>query len=508
MQIKRLLIKLYVIALFFTLSGCATQFKSYPPKSESQSQPYVNNSTLANYFEAINNPTASKDGFYPLSNNRASLLARLLLIELSTVSLDLQYYIFNNDETGQLISWRLFEAAERGVKVRLLLDDFPAKNEQLLYALAKHPNVEVRLFNPTQYRNPKWLSYIFDFKTANQRMHNKLITADGVTSILGGRNIGNEYFSFGPSVAFGDFDLMVFGDVVDKAGTAFDVYWNSDLATPIEWIVKESIRYSDSLSQKVFNQQQLINAFTSERYNFKASTLYKALVNDELSLFWGNASLYYDEPNKVIHNESQLVTDVRDILSSANESVIIISPYFVPTQHGTEALISAIERGIEVTVVTNSLASNDVFAVHGWYAKYREALLYGDVELWETKATNNDESNDNWSLTGSSKSSLHAKIIIVDDNRFFTGSINMDPRSGNLNTEMGILFEQNEYVGKTIEQLPIYLAQNAYKLELNNDEIQWIDLASGKNFSSEPEASLSQRLGAWLSGILPVEKLL
>ncbi|TAP41035.1 hypothetical protein EYS00_07160 [Alteromonas sp. KUL49] len=176
----------------------------------SQSQPYVNNSTLANYFEAVGNPTASKDGFYPLSNNRASLLARLLLIELSTVSLDLQYYIFNNDETGQLISWRLFEAAERGVKVRLLLDDFPAKNEQLLYALAKHPNVEVRLFNPTQYRNPKWLSYIFDFKTANQRMHNKLITADGVTSILGGRNIGNEYFSFGPSVAFGDFDLMVF----------------------------------------------------------------------------------------------------------------------------------------------------------------------------------------------------------------------------------------------------------------------------------------------------------
>ncbi|GEA11025.1 phospholipase D-like domain-containing protein [Alteromonas sp. KUL49] len=212
---------------------------------------------------------------------------------------------------------------------------------------------------------------------------------------------------------------MVFGDVVDKAGTAFDVYWNSDLATPIEWIAKESIRYSDSLSQKVFNQQQLVNAFTSERYNFKASTLYNDLVNDELSLFWGNASLYYDEPNKVIHNESQLVTDVRDILSSANESVIIISPYFVPTQHGTEALISAIERGIEVTVVTNSLASNDVFAVHGWYAKYREALLHGDVELWETKATNNDESNDNWSLTGSSKSSLHAKIIIVDDNRFF-----------------------------------------------------------------------------------------
>ncbi|BBM67255.1 hypothetical protein VA249_39010 [Vibrio alfacsensis] len=198
----------------------------------------------------------------------------------------------------------------------------------------------------------------------------------------------------------------------------------------------------------------------------------------------------------MIHNLSEL-------LASVESSFVLISPYFVPTESGTQALVDATKRGVDITIITNSLASNDVFAVHGWYAKYRQDLVKAGIKLWEIKAS--AEVKSKWSLTGSSRSSLHAKAMMIDGTTLFVGSMNWDPRSAELNTEMAVVIEQPEYVQESLARLPAQLKQNAYQVVIRDGDIAWIDATTGETFDSEPEASIWRRLGAWFSGILPIE---
>ncbi|WP_407330763.1 phospholipase D family protein [Enterovibrio sp. 27052020O] len=469
---------------------------------------YHEDGKLAGYFEHLRPPEVSDQftGFHSLSSGDDALLARIALIESASQSLDLQYYIFSDDETSQIITWRLYEAAQRGVRVRVLLDDMQHRDDSIMARLHAHPNIEIRLFNPHFARTTRSLSFLMDFSRLNHRMHNKSLTADGVSSIVGGRNIGNEYFSFANSVEFGDFDLLLFGPVVAQTAVQFDTYWNSQHALPIDALVDMPPTEATSSLTELFAQEQLEAPFKDGKYDITQLALFEQLKLGTLDMNWGEGELWYDSPDKVETKASALAEKLAQRLKNAKHSVLLVSPYFVPTESGTKALTDAAERGIKITIVTNSLASNDVFAVHGWYAKYREALLKSGIELWEMKSS--AEIKRQWSLIGSTRSSLHAKVILVDERDVIVGSMNWDPRSAELNTEMAVVIEHADYAKLALNQLRTGLSTGAFKVDLQNGAVIWRDMVTGDIHDNEPEASIWRRFGAWFSGILPIEGML
>lgn len=500
----RLLSKAILGSLLLLVSACSSiQPKDPSEKSTSFQLGYQEDSALAEFFESYGKDPKSETAFYPLNQGNDALLGRIALIESAEKSLDLQYYIYRSDETSQLITWRLYEAAKRGVRVRLLLDDMQKRNDAGMAELNAHPNIEIRLFNPHQYRDARVFALASDFERLNRRMHNKALIADSVSAIVGGRNIGNEYFSFESNVEFGDFDVMLFGEVVTQTADQFDLYWNSIYAVPMEWIVPEADKVADRAIQAQVRTLELEEKFSTGPYNFKELDLYEELQQGNLKLYWGKGEVWFDLPDKIATQESQLIANLGELLENVDSSFVLISPYFVPTESGTKALTDAAKRGIDITIVTNSLASNDVFAVHGWYAKYREDLVKAGIKLWEVKASAKIKSK--WSLTGSSRASLHAKLMMIDENKLFVGSMNWDPRSAELNTEMAVVIEQPEYVQKQQSVLPEQLKENAYQIVLKDGDIAWLDLETGEVFDSEPEASVWRKMGAWFSGILPIE---
>lgn len=491
-------------SMLILVSACSSiQPRDPSEKSTSFQYGYQEESALAEFFESYDKAPDSDTAFYPLNQGNDALLARIALIESAEKSLDLQYYIYRNDETSQLITWRLYEAAQRGVRVRLLLDDMQKRNDAGMAELNAHPNIEIRLFNPHQYRSARLFALASDFSRLNRRMHNKALIADSVSAIVGGRNIGNEYFSFESNVEFGDFDVMLYGEAVTQTADQFDLYWNSLYAIPMEWIVTDSEKVADDAIQAQVKKLQLEEKFSTGTYNFKELDLYEELQQGKLHLYWGQGDVWFDLPDKIATQESQLVANLGELLESVEGSFVLISPYFVPTESGTKALADAAKRGIDVTIVTNSLASNDVFAVHGWYAKYRQELVEAGIQLWEVKASARIKSK--WSLTGSSRASLHAKAMMIDSKTLFVGSMNWDPRSAALNTEMAVVIEQPEYVQDSLNKLPHQLKQNAYRIIIKDGDIAWLDTETGEIHSSEPEASIWRKMGAWFSGILPIE---
>ncbi|MGR5237166.1 phospholipase D family protein [Vibrio alfacsensis] len=500
----RSLYKVLFGSMIVLLSACSSiQPRDPSEKSTSFQYGYQEDSSLAEYFESYDKDPTTDTGFYPLNQGHDALLARIALIESAEKSLDLQYYIYRNDETSQLMTWRLYEAAQRGVRIRLLLDDMQKRNDAGMAELNAHPNIEIRLFNPHQYREARMFAFASDFERLNRRMHNKSLIADSVSAIVGGRNIGNEYFSFESSVEFGDFDLMLYGETVQQTADQFDLYWNSLYAIPMEWIVPGSEKVSDEVIQAQVKKLKLEEKFSTSTYNFKELALYQKLQQGTLELYWGNGRVWFDLPDKIATQESQLVDNLAELLASIEHSFVLISPYFVPTESGTKALAEAAKRGVNITIITNSLASNDVFAVHGWYAKYRKDLVEAGIQLWEVKASASIKNK--WSLTGSSRSSLHAKAMLIDEHTLFVGSMNWDPRSAELNTEMAVVIEQPEYVQDSLERLPQQLRANAYQIILRDGDIAWLDATTGKTLHSEPEASVWRKFGAWFSGILPIE---
>ncbi|MEZ9784286.1 cardiolipin synthetase [Vibrio breoganii] len=495
--------KLILVLFVGILTGCATQQQTPPPKSVTHQIGYQADSKLAQYFDQSEYDTSIYTGFYPLDKGHDALLARIVLIESAEHSLDLQYYIYRDDATGNLMTWRLFEAAERGVRVRILLDDMQKRNDDNLAYLHSHPNIDVRLFNPNNYRSARGLGFLADFERLNSRMHNKSLTADSVASVVGGRNIGNEYFSYHSPVEFGDFDLLIYGNTVEQTGEQFDKYWNSDFAVPIDWITSSATELKREEVEQFVVDEELEEQFTSGAYDMTRLQFYSKMREHKLQLYWGEGKLLYDRPNKIVGEGSQLIDDLQLILEGVDSELIIISPYFVPTADGTALLVDGVKSGKKVTIITNSLASNDVYAVHGWYSKYRKDLLQGGVELWEVKASANIKSK--WSMTGSGHSSLHAKIMLIDDHILFVGSMNWDPRSAHINTEMAVILDHKAFVTESKSEIQAQLIESAYKLEIEDGDLVWRDLENGETLTSEPDASVWRRMGSWMAGILSIE---
>ncbi|OBU17094.1 cardiolipin synthetase [Photobacterium aquimaris] len=504
-RFKQLLTHSLIATSALTLVGCAQ------PLSTSKTSTYSNVDNFTTSFYQHTRPytqaNPNKTGFYPLGDGQAALLARLAVIEGAQKTIDVQYYIYRDDATSNLLTWYLYQAAERGVRVRLLLDDMQNRDDQALASLSAHPNVEVRLFNPFGNRSFKPLSFLTDFDRLNRRMHNKSIIADGVFAITGGRNIGDEYFSANDNVEFGDFDLLMIGKIIPQVSRQFDEYWNSKPATPIEALVSSAHKPTpEQLTQ--WKQAQLKYMSTDYARSLKNHPMVKQLINQTLPLFWTDAELLYDTPYKVANSKDDLLLHkLSEMIAKADHDFFLVSPYFVPTEEGAKELAQAAKNGKNITIVTNSLASNDVFAVHGWYAKYRKIMLEGGVKLYEVKVEPGQKTKHKW--LSHSRTSLHAKTFIIDKSKIFVGSFNFDPRSAYLNTELGVIVDSPTFSGQVYNQISDSMLKEAYRLSLDeNGDIVWNDDVTGKQYTSEPDSSIWLKMGAWAAGVLPIENQL
>lgn len=465
-----------------------------------------------------------KSGFFLLDNGLDAYVARAVLSEAAERSLDLQYYLYHNDVVGNLLGHSILKAADRGVRVRLLVDDMGLAGRDISIAtLASHPNIEIRIFNPFSRKYFRVLQFLTRFGDVTRRMHNKSFTVDNNVTIVGGRNIGNEYFDADPSMAFGDLDVIAIGQVVNDVSQSFDEYWNSPLSYPIE-----TLRGAETSLEDLNDLRPEIEQYVKEQ---EESAYYEALLHSnlantlreerELRYIWGNAKAIYDRPEKITEDTSakelHLAPQLSPVIDSIENELIILTAYFVPGRKGVKFLKSLVERGVKVRILTNSLSSTDVSLVHAGYSKYRKALLRAGVELHELKKKLSQGDKDSRKAgRESSKASLHAKAFIIDREKLFIGSLNLDPRSFDQNTEIGIIFEAPEMAENIGERFDAGVTGGAYNLALQYDEdlgydtLRWNTIENGKKkvYLTEPNVSFLQKLLLGLAILLPIESQL
>jgi putative cardiolipin synthase len=469
-------------------------------------------------------------GIQFLGQGRDALAARLALADTTERCLDVQYYIWKPDHSGRLLAERLLSAADRGVQVRMLLDDIGGSApDGVLLAMDSHPNIELRLFNPTANRSFRRLSLLFDFQRVNRRMHNKSFTADRLVTILGGRNVGDHYFAAGDERQFADFDVIAAGPVAAEVAAMFDRYWNSPLSIPIHALSGKRPS-SEQLTKSRTSLAADVGAMThsADFATLAANEVGAKIRRHELTLVWGPTRLVSDLPEKVTTDpkdpSTHLLPELRAIVAATRGELFIVSPYFVPGRQGVEFFRSLRQRGVRVVVLSNSLAANDVTPVHAGYQRYRKDLLRAGVELWEIKpdvamrATASDAAATGKSNGKPAQSALHAKTFAFDRSTLFVGSLNLTPRSESLNTEMGLIVEIPQLTGPAVDSLEKKLAQNAYRLEFvpgpgpckECGHLVWVSQEDGREmrYTREPRASFCRRLQVCILSLFPIESQL
>lgn len=461
-------------------------------------------------------------GIYMLHDPQEAFAARGLLARNAEQTLDVQYYIWRRDKTGLLLLHELLRAADRGVRVRLLLDDGgTAGLDGEFFALDSHPNVEVRLFNPFVQRGwLKPLGYMTEFSRTNRRMHNKSFSADGQATIVGGRNVGNEYFGATDGVLFADLDALVIGPVVQDIEQDFDRYWNNVAAYPVEQVVGTGHTFDLNALRTNGAALEQSPASLIYRQAIAATPFVQQLLQAQLPMEWAPAHLVTDPPEKIqaqAHPRTLIGEQLIRALGTPSQSLDLVSPYFVPTQDGVDAFAAMRNQGVRVRILTNALEATDVAIVHSGYAKYRKPLLRAGIELYEMRAQTPayaDEEEQlklNLAQLGSSGSSLHAKTFSVDGQRSFIGSFNFDPRSMHLNTEMGLMIESPRLSQQISESFDRYIPSLAFRLSLTPDEqLRWHSGVGNPppEYSTEPQTRWYQRWMLWFLGKLPIEWML
>jgi len=454
-------------------------------------------------------------GFRLVIEGMEAFVIRAQSAHLAARTLDVQTYIWHADATGMYLAQTLLEAADRGVRVRLLVDDLDARAKNAGFAaLAAHPNIEVRLFNPFASRSGKLRlagEGMRHFGRINRRMHNKSWIADNRVALVGGRNLGNEYFTASDEVNFVDLDFAMIGPVVRDVSASFDRFWNSESAWPIGQLDPESVQES-ALAQLRGRLAASTAGAGSGRYAqaLRENDGIRRLVSGDWALRWStNYRFVSDDPAKVTMQDKDATraavgAAVVDMLRKAQSSLEVISPYFVPGDAGSQVLTGRAAAGADVRVLTNSLAANDVATVHGGYSRHRKALLEGGVQLWELKPLaqaqtgKEKEKEKTTSFAGSSGASLHTKALSADGKRVFVGSYNLDPRSTWLNCEQGVLVEDSVLAGQLAGIFQVQTgASRAWHVTLENGDLRWSD--GQQKLDSEPGASGWRKFQAWFA---------
>lgn len=478
--------------------------------------PVEGDTTLSQAIEKLAGYDHRKTGVLPLIGATESLALRLALIDAADKAIDLQYYIWRRDLTGLLVFNAVQRAANRGVKVRLLLDDNGSSGlDDLLGELADHSNIEVRLFNPFPLRRLRWLCYFFEFVRLNRRMHNKSFTIDSAATIIGGRNIADAYFEAGRNYHFVDLDVLAVGKAVKLVSNDFDRYWHSKAAYPVDVLTGFKGSQGDLLST------ELVTLWSDDHHkSYKGNLARHETGNDllasRLDLQWTDVDLVSDDPDKSLglaDFRNMMFPKLTTLLGRPRSSVDLASPYLVPGRKGLAQYAALARNGVKIRILTNSMAATDVAAVHAGYAKYRRRMLQAGIELFEMKPETAPVLRpQRGRITGSATSSLHAKTFAVDDRRVYVGSFNFDLRSILLNTEMGFVIDSPELAGDIRDAFDANASRIAYRPFLReNGRMAWAEvLEDGEVIvhNTEPKTGPFQRGLITLIGKLPVEWLL
>jgi len=498
-------------------AGCATIDYDYP-RSESHHLTDTADTYLGRQIvpDVAEHP-GHLSGFYPVNDGIDALAARLLLAGEAEKSIDVQYYLIKNDLVGRAFIRALLRAADRGVRVRLLLDDmFTTGYDVGLAALDSHPNFEVRIYNPFHRgAGGKIQSAVTGFSRINRRMHNKSFTVDNQITIVGGRNIADEYFGAREDAKFGDLDVVGIGPVVQDVSSMFDMYWNHETALPVPAFVNKLEDPQAALDELRKRLDQSVAEISASPYAGAVVQQVNQYVESGGNVFeWAPYQLVVDSPDKGVKAraaEADSITDpLIESLRSAEHELIIISPYFVPLKSGIQGLIELRNKGIDITVITNSLAANNQFTVHGGYAPSRKPLLEAGVKIYEVRP-DADVSGTEFVDASGAKATLHTKAFIVDDKEVFIGSFNFDPRSADLNTELGVIIRDPELATVFAVLVDEALEKQTFEVFLNDKgRLRWRGHHDGQEviYDKEPETTWGQRFIAGFVRILPIKKQL
>ena len=499
------------MGMFSTLVGSRLppkyqRFFKLPERRESWKPVDTRSTVLGEAASSWLSGKPASSAVFRLDLGSDALGARVGLIDRAEQSIDIQSYLIKDDLSGNLVALHLAQAADRGVRVRLLMDD--ALTDEVdagLLSLDEHENIEVRVFNPFPRRRSRFISLLANFNILNRRMHNKSFTVDNQVTIVGGRNIADEYYQTGGKTEFIDEDMLAIGSVVNEVSDGFDEYWNSPEAIPMDAFDKMVAHSSvaDSLEEgRKYIDQHRDKPFLQG----VDSVLIDRFVDGSLDLVAAPARIVQDHPDKVRNlvrrRASEMSEYLQKLVSAAEKELIVISPYFVPQKQGVDFFGSLVKKGVRVIIISNSLASTNHSSVHAVYARYRKPLLQQGVELYELRPRFEATETE-------TKITLHSKVATVDRHRLFVGSFNLDPRSLYLNTEMGIEVESETLAGSMATSILDTLPDFAYKLRLSRkNKLQWLLQTAGVEevITTEPQTSLWRRFLTKLMSLLPIEE--
>lgn len=462
-------------------------------------------------------------GYHPIVTGANAFASRSILTDMATRNIDAQYYIWHDDQAGQLLLKDLWDAAERGVIVRLLIDDFNSSSDldQQLLRFASHPNTAVRMVNPMMHRKFRGMNFITGLPRINRRMHNKSMTFDKQITIIGGRNIGDEYLSNNQNSQFADLDVLLIGKVVADIDNSFSSYWSAPTAYDIETLVTldkgstaDFVEGLDKLRDNEKNDTR--TSLSVYKAAIEDSSIDTDLINKRIPFRWADMQFLSDDVGKLTKSvpvDTNLVHQLRTLLGRPSKELTIISSYFVPTKDGVDTLVELAKSGINIKILTNSFDATDVTAVHSGYSQWRPKMLRAGIKIYELKSTASEEDRDNklWRARSQSSTSLHAKTFAVDDHQVFIGSYNVDPRSANINTEMGVIINDDELARQLHEALSDDLLSQAYEVKLTeSNQLQWHTMESGEMiiYNEEPRVGLSDHFWLRIMSWLPIDWLL
>ena len=507
---------LCLLCCFFLVAGCALPPVSHRTVSTALDEAESRATRLGASLVPRTSAHPGKSGLYLLQDTQDAFAARVMLAQTAQRTLDVQYYIWRDDLSGTLLLEALHAAADRGVRVRLLLDDNGVAGlDRELAALDAHPNIEVRLFNPFVVRNPKWLGYLTDFSRANRRMHNKSFTADNQATLLGGRNVGDEYFGAAEGMLFADLDVFAVGPVVSAVSGDFDRYWTSGSSYPVSQILPRVD--PDGLAQLAAKASQVTRDPKAAAYReaIRRTDFIRALMDGKLDFEWAETRMVSDDPRKGLGKakaQGLLTYQLEAIIGAPEQDVALVSSYFVPTAAGVDAFVEMAARGVTVRILTNSLDATDVAVVHAGYVKWRKDLLEAGIALYEMRRLSPETRHDKPKAPFSSgASSLHAKTFAVDGGRVFIGSFNFDPRSANLNTESGLVIDSPRFARQIADAFDEAIPAYAYEVRLDKDgQLYWLERRGSIQIrhDTEPGTGFLKRSGVFLLSLLPIEWLL
>jgi putative cardiolipin synthase len=494
------------------LGGCASVPKDYP-RTQSAALKDYQSTAIGKYVAKAAARHPGESGFAIIRTGRNAFTDRVALAELAQKTLDLQYYIWEQDATGRLLAERVLQAADRGVRVRVLLDDINFKGrDAVLAALDAHPNIEIRVFNPFAIRGARGLEFLTNFARINHRMHNKLIVMDNALAIVGGRNIGDHYFQVHTEANYRDLDVAAGGPVVREISAVFDHFFNGDWAVPISALVERPYTEKDLQEARATIRERIAADPYPYPIDQDVAELKSALKGEIAKFIWAPGQIVWDDPAEIAAhgNTSRMLEALHRRVGRLDAELLIESPYFVPRDRAIARMKELHDRGVRIRILTNSLASNDVMAAAAGYAARRKQVLESGVELYELRA---DAGVIKKRLVFfGAKAALHAKVLVFDRKDVFIGSFNLDPRSADINTEAGLYIESPKLAAQVIAWMDDGVRpENSYRVFLEKDgKVTWETQDDGKEviYHHDPESSAWQRFEAGFIGILPVENQL